>query len=41
MIDANPGYWARGRALHVIDLENLAGGRVSRRQALMIPPPLA
>jgi hypothetical protein len=22
----NPGYWGRGRALHVIDLENLVGG---------------
>jgi hypothetical protein len=26
MTDTYPGYWNRGRALHVIDLENLAGG---------------
>ena len=29
----NPGYWGRGRALHVIDLETLVGGGVSRRRA--------
>jgi hypothetical protein len=29
----NPGHWGRGRALHVIDLENLVGGAISRRRA--------
>lgn len=33
MTDTNPGYWSRGRALHVIDLENLAGGWLSVRRA--------
>jgi hypothetical protein len=33
MTDTNPGYWNRGRALHVIDLENLAGGRLGPRRA--------
>jgi len=33
MTDIYPGYWNRGRALHVIDLENLAGGRLGWRRA--------
>jgi hypothetical protein len=33
MTDTYPGYWNRGRALHVIDLENLADGRPSWRRA--------
>ena len=33
MTDTYPGYWSRGRALHVIDLENLAGGRLGRHRA--------
>jgi hypothetical protein len=33
MTDNYPGYWERGRALHVIDLENLAGGRPGWRRA--------
>ena len=33
MTDTYPGYWNRGRALHVIDLENLAGGWLGIRCA--------
>lgn len=33
MTDTYPGYWNRGRALHVIDLENLADGRPGWRRA--------
>lgn len=36
MTDAYPGYWNRGRALHVIDLENLAGGALGERCARKI-----
>lgn len=32
MTDTYPGYWDRERALHVIDLENLAGGRLGWRR---------
>jgi hypothetical protein len=33
MTDIYPGYWNRGRALHVIDLENLADGRPGWRRS--------
>ena len=33
MTDTYPGYWNRGRALHVIDLENLSGGRPGWRRS--------
>ena len=33
MTDTYPGYWNRQRALHVIDFENLVGGRPGWRRS--------